>query len=93
MEVILKKVVMFNIVNPPLSWIIEEVIWIEFDIGTAPACSLNILSSLVKIKLHTKNQTASLLNSGDSCEEDINPILYGVLIPARLLSPITNLIA
>ena len=31
----------------------------------------NISSSLVKIKLHTKNQSTSLLTSGDSYEEDL----------------------
>ena len=31
---------------------------------------LNIFSNLDRIKLHTKNQYPSLLNSGDSYEED-----------------------
>ena len=32
---------------------------------------LNIFSSQVNTKLHTENQSPSLLNSWDSCEEDL----------------------
>ena len=36
-----------------------------------PQHNFNVTSSWVKMKLHTTNQPPSLLNYGDSCEEDL----------------------
>ena len=43
----------------------------EEDLNNISNCFLNISSSLVRINLHTKTQPPSLLNSGDSYEEDL----------------------
>ena len=48
---------------------------LKFGFGRRPQHNLYLFSeyfpSKVKIKLHTENQPPSLLNIGDSCEEDL----------------------
>ena len=43
---------------------------LKLGFGRRPQFFLNISSSLVRIKLHTKNQPPNLLNYGDGYEED-----------------------
>ena len=49
----------------PKNWHLED------DLNIIPMFSLNISYSKVEIKLHTENQPNSLLNYGDSYEEDL----------------------
>ena len=53
---------------------------LKLGFGRRPQFFLNISSSLVRIKLHTKNQPPNLLNYGDGYEEDLKIWIWKTIL-------------